>query len=188
MFLDCIGSISRWVQFAKADNLVIQLNHSFQKQSSLSQFNILGPNGPKKLSVPTSKSTRKGSYKDVHISNESAWQSEHWKSIESAYLKSPFFIYYDYKLEAVFKEEYADLLRFNKAMMIAILDCLKLGKEVDWDKETVAYYKESEVIQIPEYPQVFDYKLPFQGDLSVLDALFNLGPETASYLLSISTS
>ena len=188
MFLDCIGSIGRWAEIAQSDTLVIQVNHTFQKQSSLSQFSILGPNGPKKLSVPTTKATRKGFYDKVLISNESQWQMEHWKSLESAYLKSPFFMYYDYKLEAVFKKDYADLLSFNKSMLNTILDCLKLDIPITYDSETNAYYKECEDLETPVYPQVFDYKLPFQGNLSVLDALFNLGPETASYLLSISTT
>ena len=32
------------------------------------------------------------------------------------------------------------------------------------------------------YDQVFSEKIEFKSDLSVVDVLFNLGPETTSYL------
>ena len=38
----------------------------------------------------------------------------------------------------------------------------------------------------PEYYQVFGTKFPFAPDLSVLDLIFNEGPEAAAYFTSIS--
>ena len=95
MNLHCVGNISYWKEFIKTQNSVLYIHHTFQKQTSLSQFEIVTAQGLLKLSVPTVKTTRKGAYTDVQISNESNWQIEHWRSIENAYQKSPFFIFYN---------------------------------------------------------------------------------------------
>ena len=41
------------------------------------------------------------------------------------------------------------------------------------------------VPSFPTYQQVFSYNRPFEPDLSIFDALFNLGPETELYLKEI---
>ncbi|MGB0851210.1 MAG: WbqC family protein [Bacteroidia bacterium] len=184
MHIDCIGSISYWVEISKKADVVLYSNHTFQKQSSLSQFEITTSNGRLKLSVPTKKSTRKGALKDVEIDYTSNWQIEHWRSIENAYLKSPFFLYYGYKIERVFKSNPRYLLDFNISLFNEIAKCIKLSKAINEDSETSQYYKEIEVLNHKTYPQVFDTKQPFVPNLCILDLLFNLGPETLEFLLN----
>lgn len=182
MFLECIPKLSWWVQWVQNSNKVLHLRHSMQKQSSLSQYIIAGANGPQKLSIPTVKASRKGAFEQVEISYTEDWATDHWRAIESAYLRSPFFIYYNYKLEPVFKKRYASLVDFNLAMLGALHNCLKLENNWQINKETEAYYSELKDVTLQEYPQVFDEKLGFLKDLSIIDLLFNLGPECVSYL------
>lgn len=183
MLLRCIGSINYWSKICCNNNLLLFSNHTFQKQSSLSQFEITTSNGRLKLSIPTKKSTRRGPYQDVEIDYSTNWQIEHWRSIENAYLKSPFFLYYGYKVERVFKSRPQYLIEFNLALLNEIANCIKLPNEIKIDSETSLYFKEIENRNHQTYPQVFDTKRPFESNLCVLDLLFNIGPETLEYLL-----
>lgn len=182
MFLECIPSISWWIRWVNAPDKTLQLAHSMQKQTSLSQYKIFTANGVQKQSIPTIKSSRKGLFERVEISYAEDWTTDHWRAIESAYLRSPFFIYYNYKIEPVFKKRYHFLFEFNLAMIKVLHDCLKLDKQPEIDTSTEAFYHENNVLAMKGYPQVFDGKFGFIEDLSVLDLLFNLGPESLSYL------
>ncbi len=183
MFLECIGSIGYWEKFIQKPS-PFNLNHTFQKQSALSQFSICGPNGLIKLSIPTKKATRRGPYSKVEIDYSSKWQSEHWKSIENAYIKSPFFIYYDYKIEPIFKKQYRYLCDFNIAMTLAVKNVLRLNEIGEITQGDAIFYDELASDFTRVYPQVYDDKNDFIPNLSILDLLFNLGPETLDYLAS----
>lgn len=183
MLLECIPSVYWWVLAHRSKLLIIESNFSFQKQTALSQYSILGGNGAIQLSVPTKKKSRKGLFEKVEISNDEKWQIAHWKSIESAYQKAPFFIYYNYKIEPVFTRSYTYLADFNLAMIKVVLECIKSPIELELGKGAHLYNELSKE-QLPVYPQVFDSKLGFNGDVSILDLLFNLGPESLDYLTS----
>jgi len=184
MTLSCIGNIFYWTELLNNPEPVIYLNHTFQKQSELSQYDIVTANGRLKLSVPTQKSTRKGSFSDVKIDPTSKWQVEHWRSIENAYLKSPFFLYYGYKIEVAYNTKYDSLVEFNLAVMHIICDCLKLKKHPRIDNIEPVYYSKDQHIDNCEYPQVFDTHIDFVGNTSILDLIFNLGPEAKEYLIN----
>ena len=183
MNLDCIGSISYWINILRPETENICTNHTFQKQSSLSQFEIVASNGRQKLSIPTVKKTRKGAYKEVHIDYSTNWQAEQWRSIEIAYLKSPFYLYYGYKIEAVFKTQHTCVLHLNLALFHEIYTCIKADQKINIDDATSIYYTETAPVVHQAYPQVFDDKISFESNLSILDLLFNLGPETKEYLM-----
>lgn len=182
MNLHCVGNISYWKELIQTENSVLYINHTFQKQSWLSQYEIMTAHGALKLSVPTVKATRKGDYTKVAISYDSNWQTEHWRTIENAYQKSPFFIFYNYKIEPVFKAKYEYLFDFNLALFDVLSECLKTNNKPQIDRKSDVYYLENQKLTNPNYPQVFDDKQPFTSDLSILDLLFNLGPEALDYL------
>ena len=184
MNLHCIGNITYWSTLVSKSELVLEIQHTFQKQSELSQYEIATANGRLQLSIPTQKSTRKGAYSDVKLDYSTNWQTEHWRSIENAYLKSPFYLYYGYKIEEVYKCEHEKLVAFNKALFDTILSCIKLNRPVTVNLSDAVYFTPTAPIHNKKYPQVYDTKNTFEENLSILDVLFNLGPETHDYLLS----
>lgn len=187
VYLHCIGNISYWNKLIQGDDIIFHLHHTFQKQSSLSQYEIVTANGRLKLSIPTLKKTRKGAYGGVEIDNSTNWQVEHWRGIENAYKKSPFFLYYDYKIAAIYTSKYTLLIDFNKALFEALAACIKETSPIVYDTDNAVYFVESErVNNMTSYPQVFDHKHPFIQDVSLLDLLFNIGPETKDFLAQIS--
>ena len=187
LYLPCIGDLVFWSKLVQNSPATIYTNHTFQKQCDLSQFEIASAQGRQKLSIPTVKATRKGLYKNVEIDFSSNWQLEHWRSIENAYLKSPFFLYYGYKIEPLLTLKEKNLLTFNKALIGSISNCLKMTSPAFNNKEQIAVNRTKEVLGHPplEYPQVFDTRVAFQENLSILDLLFHLGQETKEYLSSL---
>ncbi len=134
--------------------------------------------------------------KDMLISPVEPWQHIHSRCLESAYKAAPYFDhYYDY-LRPVFEGHFERLIDLNDTALEAVLKMLKVNKEI---VHTTDYVRESdddlrEVFTpkkpfdsklFPAYYQVFSEKYLFASDLSVLDLIFNEGPEALQYLNSI---
>lgn len=183
--LHCIGNISYWQSIIQMDTNDIYINHTFQKQTYLSQFEIMTSNGRLKLSIPTQKSTRKRMYNEVLIDYSNNWQIEMWRSIQNAYSKSPFFLYYGYKLEEVILEKHTKLIDLNWALFQVLCQCIHKPLNVELEEDENVMYNEIELENLAAYPQVFDDRWEFESNLSIIDVLFNLGPETIDYLLRI---
>lgn len=183
--LHCIGNISYWQSIIQMDTNNIYINHTFQKQTYLSQFEIMTSNGRLKLSIPTQKSTRKRMYNEVLIDYSNNWQIEMWRSIQNAYSKSPFFLYYGYKLEEVILEKHTKLIDLNWALFQVLCQCIHKPLNVELEEDENVMYNEIELENLAAYPQVFDDRWEFESNLSIIDVLFNLGPETIDYLLRI---
>jgi len=59
----------------------------------------------KKLSIPVLKVNGNHTLtKDIRIATSIPWQRVHWRSIETAYNNSPFFLYYKDEFEKVFEK------------------------------------------------------------------------------------
>jgi hypothetical protein len=183
--LHCVGNISYWHSILRQESDLIYTNHTFQKQSFLSQFEIMTSNGRLKLSIPTQKTSRKGLFDKVLIDYSSNWQIEMWRSIQNAYSKSPFFLYYGYKIEEIILKKHITLIDFNWQMFNVISGCIHSPHDMKLDQEEVAIYNQNSLKNLSSYPQVFDDRWDFETNLSIIDLLFNLGPETIDYLLCI---
>ena len=134
--------------------------------------------------------------KDMAISTTEPWQHIHSRCLESAYKASPYFDhYYDY-LKPVFEGHFERLIDLNDATLQAVLKMLKVNKEIvhttDYVREAENDLREAfspkkgvEKGSFPEYYQVFGTKFPFAPDLSVLDLVFNEGPEAVEYLRKV---
>ena len=189
-------NIAHFVAIVKADKLTFEYDDNFLKQTYRNRTYIYTANGKLLLNIPvihTQKNRQK--YKDVKISQETNWQDHHWKSLLSAYSTSPFFEYYKDELVYLFKTKTNYILDFNLNCFEAICDCLQL--DLDYSK-TDEYQKiiedaedfrylvnaKSEEPEFEPYSQVFDDKHGFINNLSILDLLFNEGPNALSYLES----
>lgn len=189
-------NIAHFVAMANAEKVVFEVEDNFVKQTYRNRTYIYGANGTLALNIPvihTQKNRQK--YKDVKIFNEDAWQSLHWKSLLSAYRTSPFFEYYEDELQPLFHSKQTFLLDFNLKCFETICDCLQLDLTVS---ETEVYQKEVEIEDyrflvnakkeclqpFESYTQVFQQKHGFINNLSILDLLFNEGPNALNYLES----
>ena len=168
---------------------------NYQKQTFRNRCEIDGANGKLTLSIPIDH-THGGEHRPAHevrIFKGSQWQKQHWKSITSAYRSSPYFEYYEDEFLPFYNRFYPTLMVFNVAVLETILTLLGvdvLHKNVINntyvpEAETLIKAKKVKVPQFPVYKQVFDDKYGFINNLSCIDLLFNLGPESLDYLEAI---
>lgn len=188
-------NLAHFVAIVKSDVVYFEIEGNFQKQTYRNRTYIYGANGKLSLNIPvihTQKQRKK--YRDVKIFNEYKWQLNHWKSLESAYRTSPFFEFYADELEPLFKLKTNYLLDFNLKCFDIICDCLQLDLNIS---ETTIYEKTpTDKLDLRElvnakkekprvlkyYTQVFADKHGFISNLSILDLLFNEGPNSLNYL------
>lgn len=175
----------------------IDLHEPFVKQSFRSRTRIYGSNGVIAMTIPVQKNSQKLPIHEVQISNIDAWQRIHWRSIQSAYQSSPFFEFYTDLFYPLYQQKIDSLATFNLAFHKTILQCLQLPLDITTTEKPSpfmandirALYASKKAIEgantFPAYQQVFSYSTPFEPDLSILDTIFNLGPETIDYLKKI---
>ncbi|MEZ4796366.1 MAG: WbqC family protein [Flavobacteriaceae bacterium] len=190
-------SISHCIAMVKANKLVFEVNDTYQKQTYRNRTNIYASNGKLSLTVPVVFSQKNRQlYRDIKIHNEEKWQALHWKSLLSAYSTSPFFEFYEDDLAPLFHSKQENLLEFNFKCLETIFECLQwdldFSKTSDFEKEPTNIYdfrylanvRKEKTYNFSEYKQVFSGKHGFISNLSILDLLFNEGPNTINYLKS----
>lgn len=190
--------ISYFFHLAENAELIIDLGDHYHKQTYRNRYKIMAANGLLNLSIPVESYKNHTPLKDIKIAYSENWQKLHWRSIFSAYQSSPFFQYYDYQFEPFFTKNEKYLIDFQQKSMTLILKLLKLKAEISYSENYIEKTKtiidlrnnfsakaENETLKFPVYQQVFSEKFPFEKDLSVFDLLFNLGPESLTYLKSI---
>lgn len=189
------GPIDYFADIVKSEAIDLEVFENFQKQTYRSRCNILGANGKLQLLIPMNHDGSRG-MKDVKISYDHKWQKEHFKSLKSAYLSSPYFEYYEDEIAPFFEVQEKYLLDLNLKTIDFILSKLKIDTEV---QHTTSFQKLDEAIDFrnkysakkvsaidfPPYAQVFDDKFEFVPGLSILDLLFSEGPHAALYLKNL---
>lgn len=190
-------NIAHFVAMVKADEVIFEMDDNFVKQTYRNRTYIYGANGKLGLNIPVIHSQKnRQKYRDVKVFNEDNWQSLHWKSLLSAYRTSPFFEYYEDELQHIFTEKTEFLLDFNLKCFEVICDCLQLDLktsktqiykkvlEDETDFRPLVNAKKEASYAFETYTQVFNNKHGFIPNLSILDLLFNEGPNALNYLES----
>lgn len=191
------GPISQFVALAQAPAVVFENEDNYQKQTYRNRMYIYGANGKLILNIPikhTGNKTQHQKYRDVRIENDFRWQDQHWKSLQAAYRTSPFFEFYEDDFAPLYEKRYNFLLDFNYDCLEMALESLQLDLEFD---KTLSFKKEPENVidarhlilakgeenhSFDQYNQVFESKYGHIPNLSVVDLIFNEGPNSLSYL------
>jgi len=194
-----LAPVSYYVLLARAGKVVIEQHENYQKQSYRNRCLIAAANGPMVLSIPVKKPLPgKNSIRDIQLSGHGNWQHMHWNSLVSAYASSPYFAFYRDDIRPFYEKKYKYLFDFNEALREEICALLHLEPRLEYSKSYTTG-PETEILDYRElihpkkqrleellpgpYVQVFDRKFGFLPDLSVLDLLFNTGPEACLFLM-----
>ena len=185
----------RYFAWMLAQDKVFFVNNThFQKQTYLNRTEICGSNGILKLTLPTVHSKEAHQKEnEVRISDTIPWQKQHWRSICTAYRSSPYFEFYEQDLEPFYNNPSQLLFDFNLKILLQLLDLIECPisfEIIAFDKKEherldfLLDAKSKTILPQAHYTQVFEQKNGFIPNLSILDVLFNLGPNTSDYIFS----
>jgi hypothetical protein len=187
------GPISYWKQIINS-NILWDVHQNYVKQSYRNRTFIHSANGLHKLTIPVKHSKIKFPMLNAEIDNKIAWQKNHWRSIQSAYSSSPFFEFYKDSLEKIYLKKYTDLTKFNFDIINLIFEWIEIEIKSELSKGYNIWYENSLDLRKNienkrytsseniRYRQVFSNKNGFLNDLSIMDLIFNEGPNSISYL------
>lgn len=173
----------------------IEREENFIKQTYRNRCYILAADGIQKLSVPVLEgSVHKTPLKELKIDNTRKWQNLHVRAIRSAYGSAPYFLYYFDDLSGIILRRHDYLLDLNHELLEYVLSVLRIDvnagytevfRPVSDDPNDFRYSispKRGSEYMPAKYTRVFPYDGSEIIRLSIIDLLFNEGPESTSFL------
>ncbi len=198
------GPVQWYQKLHRAEYVQIEQWESFQKQTYRNRCLIAATQGIQALTVPVVRGET-SLIKDLRISDHGNWRHLHWNALQSAYGESPFFEYYQDDIRPFYEKRWTFLLDFNEEIRQKMCELIDIQPQVSltqsWGQAPGA--EPSEPVPVtadfrsainPKHPvadpdfnarpyyQVYQQKHGFLPNLSVLDLLFNMGPESIFYL------
>ncbi len=192
-----LAPVEYYTKLATYDKIYVEQHDHYMKQTYRNRCTIAAPDGELPLSIPTVKpDTPKCPMKDIRISDHGNWRHLHWNAIESAYNSTPFFEYYKDDFRHFYEKKYEFLIDFNEELCRMICELIGLHPNMERTEAYKTDFTSDETdfrerihpkkdfhIEDPEfvakpYYQVFEQKLGFIPNLSIIDLLFNMGPES----------
>lgn len=182
--------VSHWKHILK--NCSWDLDSFYKKQTLRNRTYIHGANGLLMLTVPIKHSGtgKKRKFTEIEIENDQGWKRKHFKSIKIAYQSSPYYEYYESYLIELFNKDFKKLFNLNLASIELISKCLslelknrvlKIDSRINNLHSEITNTKRS-IEKNKKYIQTFEEENGFIYDLSILDLLFNCGPQSPDYL------
>ena len=196
----------QWYQkLHRAEHVWMEQWESFQKQTYRNRCLIATTQGIQALTIPVDRPSTVNDIKDIRVSDHGNWRHLHWNALQSAYGESPFFDYYQDDIRPFFEQRWDFLLDFNEAIWAKMCELIDIQPKVSltdsWSdiSHPSLHTPHSSIIDLREairpkhpgadpdfetkpYYQVYRQKHGFLPNLSILDLLFNMGPESIFYL------
>ena len=128
-------SIAQMVAVSQAEKVVFEVAGNYQKQSYRTRAYIAHSNGKLLLNIPIKHTGKRQKSKEVMVENDFPWQSQHWKSLETAYRTSPFFEFYEDELYPLFNEPAERLLDHNIRIFNTVCELIELEVPITYTQE-----------------------------------------------------
>lgn len=190
------GPVQWYQKLYRSEETEIEACENFQKQTFRNRCVIATTQGTQALTFPVVRSDN-STIKDIRISDHGNWRHLHWNALQSAYGESPFFEYYQDDIRPFFEKKWEFLLDFNEEIRWKICELIDIEPKVrltdEFRTESVEFKDYRSAIN-PKHPiedpdfepkpyyQVYQQKHGFLPNLSILDLLFNMGPESVFFL------
>ena len=156
---------------AHPSEVAIEVMESFPKQTYRNRCTITTPDGPLTLSVPVKRADSKQLTRDVEISYQQKWQHQHWIALMSAYKRTPYFDYYADFFRPFYEKETKFLVDLNEGLHDVIVRLLTNNVAMGNGILAIGENRTSDW-------QGLDLEPCFGNGQSILDMLFEYGPET----------
>ncbi|MFY0627044.1 MAG: WbqC family protein [Reichenbachiella sp.] len=187
-----------YFSFVKTQSeIYIDGKENFVKQTYRNRCYIMGSNQVLPLAIPMKGGNRKTPMELIELDYTHKWLNNHWRAIISAYNKSPFFEYYEPYIHDILFRKHEKLFDLNVDILTFCLKTLNIDIDVKFtesyidsseksviDMRSIIHPKKEYVCRnlytpIP-YKQIFGNI--FVPNLSILDLLSCVGPESDTYL------
>lgn len=189
-------TIVQTAAMVQAKSVFLEYADNYQKQTYRNRLYIATANGRLGLNIPIKHSKNGKNHQktaEVHLENNFPWQRQHWRSLQIAYRTSPFFEFYEDELYPVYHTQFDKLSTFNEACLDILQDVLQTEFSINFTTEYMAKPNQKDLRhlidakkniapELPQYNQVFQEKTGFIPNLTILDLLFNEGPNALNYL------
>lgn len=190
--------------------IYVETSENFQKQSYRNRCRFYGADGVQTLSFPIvhEGGTHKQPISEIKVDWSKPWLHQHKRAIVSAYGTSAYFEYYQDELFEILDRKREKLIDLNMDILRFFIektglavdlrttdDYTRDGLIMDADgsvtvcddlREVIHPKRQNTILEDLDlkkpYFQVFAPKYGFQSDLSIMDLLFNEGPESILYL------
>lgn len=191
-----IPPIAYFILGSKNGTLLVDGGEHYIKQTVRNRYHILTANGVLPLTMNVKSQNGKHiSTKDILLDYDKPWVRSHLRAIEAAYKSAPFFEHYIHHVEDVLSTNYLTLGSFHKAAFAKWTEILGADFNCDWSDAYIDQPVENDYrgkrkspndfaaeLHPKSYIQVFSDRHPFASNLSILDLIFNLGPQAISHL------
>jgi len=190
-----LAPIQYYIEYTNSIKPNLELFEHYNKQTYRNRCSIMGANKKLNLIIPIKKSRIQQNQliTNVEINNNENWQALHWKSLQASYRSSPYFEYYEDDFHILYHKKYIKLIDINNDFHALICKLLSINEKFTYTKKFIKNYKIDFRYSIcpkkcrslknyKKYIQVFSSKIGFFSNLSIIDLLFNLGPEARIYL------
>lgn len=188
------GPVQWYQKLHRYDRCFIERYDNYMKQTYRNRCVIATTAGPQTLTVPIERyEGRKCLMRDIRISDHGSWRHLHWNALVSSYGESPFFDYYADDIRPFFERRWDFLFDFNLEITHTICSLLDIQPTIELtddylradaigaddfrDAIRAKHPLPDESFEPRPYYQVYAQKNGFLSNLSVLDLLFNEGPE-----------
>ncbi len=196
-----LAPIAYYVQLMHAPKVIIEAHENYNKQSFRNRTFIGTDQGPLALSIPVVKGYEiKSPIREVKLSDHGEWRHQHLFALASNYGNTPFYEHYIDDLKEIICHPFTYLFDLNEALQSHICEQIGISPRLSFstdyievptdtpaseirDLRNTLHPKKDIATEVPDfivcpYYQVFSNKQPFMPNLSIVDLLFNMGPES----------
>lgn len=193
------GSVAYYAAMGRFGRVTVDTSVRYDKRAkSVHRYDVADTRGLLSLTVPLGKprSFRSATWADAPVSTHDQWWHQHRVTLESAYGRTPYFEFIYDRFAPLISDpsqqpEWPSALSLARDADRLVRGVLGFDNQVVWapaePSETSIDLRRADfkVSGLPPYRQIRADRLDFIPDLSILDLIFNLGPEAAFYLRDI---
>lgn len=178
------------------NEILIDGYENFVKQTFRNRCYILSANKVLPLSVPLVGVNKKIKTKDIKIDYVQKWQNQHWRAIMSSYNKSPYFEYYSDLIHDIIYTNHTFMIDLNHEILTFCQYALQLDLKINYSENYISNengtmadirsiihpkkpFSDRKYHSPVPYRQTFGSK--FASNLSIIDLIFCMGPESQKY-------
>lgn len=191
------GTVNYYKMLFQFKHIEFEEYEYYQKGSFRNRSIIPGANGLISLSVPLQNGRdQRALFRDIKIAYKDNWVLQHSRALDACYMRAPFYEFYRDSLFSILNNQEEYLMNLDKQLIIWTLKMMKapikISANSSFQKQVDATSTDGRNLFMPNkvappntmvpYAQVFEDRIGFKPNMSILDLLFCNGPSAIGLL------